>query len=62
MNMYKCSVCDFSSDYRSNVVKHISKTKKCTDVDNLYVIKLNVEIKCEYCNKNFSDKIVKLDI
>jgi hypothetical protein len=56
MSMYKCSACDFKSDYKSNVVKHINKTKKCANVDTFEVIKLNVEIRCDYCDKEFSDK------
>ena len=27
MSVYKCSACDFTSDYKCNVVKHINKQK-----------------------------------
>ncbi len=54
--MYKCSACDFRSDYKSNVVKHVNKTKKCSNVDTFEVVKISVEIKCEYCDKILSDK------
>jgi hypothetical protein len=59
--MYKCSYCDFSSEYRSSVVNHINKGKKCCDTDVvLEVIKLNVEIKCDYCNKILCNKNSKI--
>lgn len=60
MNIYKCSGCDFKSKYRSNVVKHTNNLKKCSS-SNLSIIKtLNIEnIKCEYCNKIYSDKYTK---
>lgn len=53
--MYKCSACDFKSDYRSNVAKHLNKVKKCS-TNKLEIIDLNVKMICEHCNKVLSDK------
>lgn len=56
--MYKCSGCDFLSDYRSTIVNHINKAKKCS-TDLLEVIKLDIKIKCDYCEKELYDKNTK---
>lgn len=53
--MYACSGCNFSSDYRSTIVNHINKVKKCS-TDLLEVIKLDTKIKCDYCEKELYDK------
>lgn len=55
MSIYKCSFCEFKSDYKCNVINHINKQKKCTDKD-LKVIKIRTIIKCNICDNIFSDK------
>jgi hypothetical protein len=53
--MYKCSGCDFESSYKSNVVRHINKGKKCSSIELLNVIKISPNISCEDCGKKVSD-------
>lgn len=50
---FKCSVCDYSSHERKNVSRHINKRKSCGQ-GLKEIIEIQIEIKCKYCNKNFS--------
>lgn len=53
--MYKCSGCDFESNYKSSIVKHMKKLNKCTN-DDIKIIKQDIKITCYYCSKKFSDE------
>lgn len=55
MSEFKCSYCDYTSYKKSHIVQHINKQNKCKD-EKLYVIKIDIDIICEYCNKNFTTK------
>jgi hypothetical protein len=55
MSFYKCSGCEYISAYRTGVKSHINRKNKCSN-EELEILKINVEIKCEYCNTNFSYK------
>jgi hypothetical protein len=46
---FSCSKCDYSSDVRENVVRHINKKVKCGV--NPEIIKNNIDIYCEFCKK-----------
>lgn len=49
---FKCSVCDYSSALKTNVIRHINKKKKCGDNPDL--IEVPIEIKCSGCDKKYS--------
>ena len=51
---YKCSACNYTSEFKSNVVKHINKAKKCSNSE-LEVLSIETDIICSHCNKSFSD-------
>jgi len=51
---YKCSMCIYDAYNKQNVEKHIEKTKKCAEA---HIIE--VEIKCNFCNKGLSSEISK---
>ncbi len=53
-HIYKCSECDYSSEFKGNVVKHINKDKKCSEYC-LKILTIEIYIQCELCNKYFSD-------
>jgi len=53
MSYYQCSGCDYESLYKVDVKKHINKKNKCRD-EELEIIVIGIEIKCEFCNKNFN--------
>jgi len=55
MSVYKCSACNFTSDYKCNVIKHISKQKKCS-AEKLKIILIESTIECSICSNIFSDK------
>ena len=55
MSYFKCSGCDYSSPYRTGVKSHINRKNKCSE-GNLEILKISVDIVCEYCNKNFNYK------
>ncbi len=56
MKKYKCSICDYSSNLKEHVIRHISKKKSCgTGIKE--VIETPVEIKCNYCNKIFTNAV-----
>ena len=49
---FKCSICNYTSDTKRSVVRHINKKIKCGD--NPTVMEVPVEISCEYCNKKIT--------
>jgi hypothetical protein len=52
---FKCSLCDYSSDTRKNVIRHINKKIKCGDGEaNIMLIK--IDISCEFCKKSITTK------
>ncbi len=49
---FSCSVCNYTSDTRKNVRRHINKKNKCgTDDDDYNIIEKPIEINCEHCDK-----------
>lgn len=55
MPEYKCSGCDYKSDFKRNVKDHINRKNKCCD-EELYIIDLDSDFNCEFCKKTFSIK------
>jgi hypothetical protein len=51
---YKCSGCEFYSLYNSTVKNHIDRKNKCSE-NTLEIIRINLEIKCNYCNNKLSN-------
>jgi ElaB/YqjD/DUF883 family membrane-anchored ribosome-binding protein len=56
MTEYSCSVCKYTSEIKENVTRHINKKKTC-GFGSKEIIEIPIEIKCEFCNKNFSSPI-----
>ena len=50
---YSCSVCEYTSDKKDNVMKHINRKRSCGPGVK-EIVEVPVEIKCNYCNKNFA--------
>ena len=53
MTEYSCSVCHYSSTLKEHIVRHINKKKSC-GLGIKEIIKISIEINCEFCNKNFA--------
>ena len=51
--MFGCSVCEYTSSKKVNVIRHINKIKSC-GVGIKEIIEIPTEVKCEYCNKIFT--------
>ncbi len=52
---FSCSVCEYTSSQKINVIRHINKLKSCGPGIK-EIIEIPVDITCEYCNKNFATK------
>jgi len=52
---FTCSICQYTSDKKNNVLRHISKKISC-GTGNREIIEIPTEIKCEFCKKLFSTK------
>jgi hypothetical protein len=50
---FGCSVCEYVSCKKENVTRHISKIKICGP-GKREVVEIPVDIKCKWCNKDFS--------
>jgi hypothetical protein len=50
---FGCSVCEYISCKKENVLRHINRKKSCGPGIK-EVVEIPVEIRCEFCNKNFS--------
>jgi hypothetical protein len=51
MTEYSCSNCNFVSDRKQNVERHINRTDKCWDTKIPEIIKNVDEVECKYCKK-----------
>ena len=51
MTEFGCSSCDYTSDIKRNVERHIKS--KCFDAN---IKQIEIEIICEHCNKSFTTK------
>lgn len=50
---FSCSLCKYTSNKKENVTRHISRKNEC-GIGTKEIIEIPIEIKCEYCNKNYS--------
>jgi hypothetical protein len=50
---FACSVCQYTSDKKEHVVRHIQRKKSC-GLGIKKIIEIPTEIKCKYCDKNFA--------
>src|SRR6185369_3536358 len=50
---FACSVCNYTSKQKEHVLDHIKRKRSCGPGVK-EVIEIPVEIKCEFCNKNFA--------
>lgn len=58
MSEYKCSGCNYTTKRNDHMKNHINKKNKCCDDPK--IIELQVDIKCNYCNKYYlSEKSLK---
>jgi uncharacterized Zn-finger protein len=53
--MYKCSICDYESDKKYNVEKHINKKISCGEGVKT-IIEGKINYLCEYCKKKSTNK------
>jgi hypothetical protein len=52
---YSCSLCNYTSDNKHCISRHINKKVKCSE-EIPEIITLNVDISCEFCKKNITTK------
>jgi hypothetical protein len=50
---FKCSLCDYSSNVKKSVDRHINKKIKCGEGE-ASIIELSVDIYCEFCKKSIT--------
>jgi len=56
MTEYKCSICNYTSNQKKSVSRHINKKKSCGHGTKT-IIENSIEIICNFCNKYFSSSI-----
>jgi uncharacterized protein YjgD (DUF1641 family) len=52
---FACSICQYTSYAKIDVIRHINRKRSCGPGIK-EIIEIPIEIKCEFCNKNFSTK------
>lgn len=52
---FVCSVCQYTSDHKRHVIRHISKKKSCGSGIR-EVIEIPIDVKCEFCEKSFATR------
>ena len=57
MTAYKCSGCEYTSELKMNVERHINKLNKCSE-EKLMINVINGIINCTYCNKEFTTQTI----
>lgn len=50
---FGCSACGYVSKQKEHVNNHINKKNSC-GIGEKIIVEIPIEIKCKYCNKNFS--------
>ncbi len=50
---FGCSICEYTSKQKKDVIRHINKKRSCGPGEK-EIIKIPIDIKCEFCDKNFS--------
>jgi hypothetical protein len=50
---FGCSACEYTSSKKENVLKHFNRKKNCGPGIK-EIVEIPIEIKCKYCDKNFS--------
>jgi hypothetical protein len=55
MTEYSCSICEYTSDQKRHVARHIIKKKSC-GIGTREIIEIPIDIKCDFCNKKFSTR------
>ena len=55
---FSCSGCEYKSDKKENVIRHVHKKNKCCE--NPRVIKNDVKIICEICKKDILKSFKKI--
>ncbi len=56
MSEFSCSICNYTSKIKRNVERHLTKKTKCGEGIGT-IIESSIEIKCEFCNKQYSSII-----
>lgn len=54
MSEFKCSGCDYKSELRKSIERHINKASKCSD--NPKIVSIEIDVSCNFCNKTFCTK------
>jgi hypothetical protein len=52
---FKCSGCEYKSEKKFRINEHINKIVKCSS-GIISIVNIPLDIKCEYCNKEFNTK------
>jgi hypothetical protein len=53
--IYKCSICEYSTNNKHCITRHFNKKVKC-GLGEPTIVELNDKINCEFCNKNITNK------
>ena len=53
MTTWQCSLCEYSSDNKNHIQRHINKLKKCGP-GQAEILEIATEVKCEHCQKLFT--------
>ncbi len=51
---FGCSVCEYTSTQKEHVLTHINSRKRSCGPGDKTIVEIPIEIKCKYCQKNFS--------
>jgi hypothetical protein len=52
---FKCSQCNYHSDVKQHIIKHVNRKIKCSN-EEAKIIELSANIYCEYCEKSITTK------
>jgi hypothetical protein len=56
MPEYKCSLCDYTTKYKTHINDHVNRKNKCVPDKIPLIIENRCEHICEYCNKLLTSK------
>ncbi len=55
MPEYKCSLCNYTSEYKTHVKDHMNKKNSCGEGERK-IVEINKQFMCEFCGRNLCNK------
>jgi hypothetical protein len=56
MPEYKCSLCNYTTNYKTHINDHINRKNKCVPEGKPIALEIDLDFSCNYCNGSLTSK------